>query len=106
MADPIRMKAKLKNGVTTVKAIIRHPMERGGTVSNEEGETKTVAPKFIQTIKIDHNGTAIASADWSAGVSENPFYEFKLNGAAKGDKIKLTWTDNTGESLSGEVAVK
>ncbi len=106
MAEPIKMKAKLKNGITTVKAIIRHPMERGGTKSNEEGETETIAPKFIQTISVEHNGNAIASADWSAGISENPFYALKLNGAKKGDKVKLTWKDNDGDSMSQEVEIK
>jgi sulfur-oxidizing protein SoxZ len=37
-------------------------------------------------------------------VSKNPFLSFKAPAKA-GDKIKLSWKDNTGESDSLEVAV-
>jgi len=46
------------------------------------------------------------SALWSSGVSQNPFLAFKFKGGAKGDKVKLTWTDNKGETGSKKVKIK
>ena len=38
MASTIRLKSKTRNNITTVRAIIRHPMETGFRIDNETGE--------------------------------------------------------------------
>jgi len=40
--------------------------------------------------------TTVLTALWSGGVSKNPYLSFKFTGAAKGDKVELSWTDNKG----------
>ena len=45
------------------------------------------------------------SADWGPSVSKNPYLAFRFKGAAKGDKITITWTDTAGESRTDEVTI-
>jgi sulfur-oxidizing protein SoxZ len=42
------------------------------------------------------------TADWGPAVSKNPYMSFKFKGGAKGDKVKITWTDNKGETRTDE----
>ena len=44
-------------------------------------------------------------ANWGVAVSKNPYLSFKFKGAAKGDTVKVSWSDNKGESASGEAKV-
>jgi len=37
------------------------------------------------------------TADWSGGVSQNPYLSFKFKGAKVGDKLQVAWQDNKGE---------
>jgi sulfur-oxidizing protein SoxZ len=96
----IRFQAKLKtlkndNGdetiVTVVKAKIPHSMETG---SRKDLETGAFVPKhFIKEVKFEHNGKLVMSADWSVGVSKDPYCAFKFKGGAKGDTLTMTWTE-------------
>ena len=44
------------------------------------------------------------TAKWGTSVSKNPYLAFSYKGA-KGDKLKLTWKDNKGESDSADAEV-
>jgi sulfur-oxidizing protein SoxZ len=46
------------------------------------------------------------TANWGPAVSKNPYCSFKFRGGKKGDKVKISWTDNTGETASEEVEIK
>jgi sulfur-oxidizing protein SoxZ len=46
------------------------------------------------------------TAEWSGGVSKNPYISFKFTGGAKGDEIELSWSDNKGGSESMTSAIK
>jgi len=98
----IRLRAKLKGGITTVKALIKHPMERPSI----DKDGNPTPGHFITEVKCEHNDKVVMSALWSSGVSQNPFLAFKFKGGAKGDKVKLTWTDNKGETGSKKVKIK
>ena len=47
----------------------------------------------------------LLTALWSGGVSKNPYLSFKFTGAAKGEKVEITWTDSKGatESETAEI---
>jgi sulfur-oxidizing protein SoxZ len=92
----IKIRAKSKGGVTTVKALMTHPMETGGRKDKKTG--KKIPAHFIEEVVCTHNGETVMSADWSGGVSKNPYISFKFSGGAKGDEIALSWKDNKGES--------
>ena len=92
----IKIRAKEKAGVVTVKSLMTHPMETGARKDKKTG--KLIPAHFIQEVSCKANGKTVMSADWSGGVSKNPYLSFKFKGAAKGDSIALTWVDNQGKS--------
>jgi sulfur-oxidizing protein SoxZ len=104
MANSIKIRAKLKGDVTEVKALISHPMETG---LRKDKETEEIVPAhFIHDVVCTWKDKEVMKALWSGGVSKNPYIAFKFRGAAKGDIVKLAWTDNKGESDAAEAEIK
>ncbi|ALG67912.1 thiosulfate oxidation carrier complex protein SoxZ [Beggiatoa leptomitoformis] len=99
----IRVQAKLKEGVTEVKALISHPMETGSRKDRDTGEL--IPAHFIEELTCEHNGSVVMSAIWSAGISQNPYCAFNLKNIKEGDTIKLSWKDNLGKNDTAEVQV-
>jgi len=104
MAKSIKVRAKAKGDEVTVKALFSHPMETGLRKDKKTG--KIIPAHFIQEVTAENNGTNVLTALWSGSISKNPYLSFKYTGGKAGDKIKLTWLDNTGESDSIESEVK
>ncbi len=100
----IKIRAKAKNGVVTVKALISHKMETGLRKDKKTG--KVIPAHFIQTVDCDHNGAPVLKAEWGPAISKNPYLSFKFAGGASGDKVTLTWKDNMGKTDSLETKVK
>jgi len=99
----IKIRAKLEGDVTTVKALIQHPMETGQVKDKKTG--KLIPAHFIQEVNCEHNGTNVMMALWGPAVSKNPYLSFKFKGAKAGDTLKMSWVDNKGESDSVETQV-
>ena len=99
----IKIRAKMSEGVTTVKALVKHPMETGQRKDKKTG--KVIPAHFIQEVTCEHSGNAVMTALWGAAVSKNPYLSFKFKGASKGDTLKLNWVDNKGEKDSAETQV-
>ena len=91
----LKVKAKAKGSEVTVKALISHPMETGLRKDKKTG--KVLPAHFVQEVKAEHNGNTVMTANWSGGISKNPYLSFKFDGGAKGDSLKVSWTDNKGE---------
>ncbi len=104
MAKGIKIRAKEKGGVATIKALISHPMETGGRKDKKTG--KTIAAHFIQEVKVSVNGQDALTGHWSGGVSKNPYLSVKVAGGKKGDTVAISWVDNKGGSASGEAKIK
>lgn len=102
--DTIKIKAKAGGGSTEIKALIKHDMETGLRKDKKTGEK--IPAHFIKEVVCEHNGSAIFTANWGVAVSKNPYLAFKFKGGAAGDKIKVSWTDNKGDSDSREDTVK
>ncbi len=100
----MKVRAKVKDGVTTVKAIIYHPMESGSRKDKETGEL--IPAHFIKNVQAELNGKVVISAEWGTGISKNPYWSFEFDGGAAGDTVKISWTDNLGESGEGEAQIK
>jgi len=100
----IRLKASVKDGITEVKALIKHPMENGLRKELETG--KLVPAHFIEEVTCEHNEKVVMSAIWSGAISKNPYCAFQFKGGAQGDKVKLTWKDNQGQTGATEVKIK
>ena len=96
MAGPMKMRATLAGGNTEVRVLMTHPM-----TTAQSGQ----ALHFIQNITVKHNGRTVIESEISQAVSRNPVFTFRLKGGAKGDKIEVSWLDNTGDSNRIEGAV-
>ncbi len=104
MANTIKVRAKVKGGVATVKCLISHPMETGLRKDKKTGEK--IPAHFIQEVNCEHNGKNVLNAQWNGSISRNPFLSFSFKGAKAGDTLKVSWVDNKGESDSKEEALK
>ena len=102
MAEPMKIRATLQGDVANVRVLMAHPMETG----QRKAAGKVVPLHFIQTITAQLNGRTVFSADVSQAISRNPVFAFKVKGAKAGDKIVITWTDNTGEKRTDETTVR
>ena len=99
----IKIRVRVKNGVTSIKTLINHPMETGLRTDKTSG--KKIPAHFIQNLKYEMNGIVIMNVQWGVAVSQNPYLSFKYNGGKAGDLLKLSWKDNTGLSDSVEARV-
>lgn len=104
MASSIRLQSRLRDGITTVRAIIRHPMETGFHVDEETG--KVIPAHYINLVTVKHNGKIILSCDWSRAVSKNPYLSFMFEGAKHGDKLELSWVDIKNNTDSIETLIE
>jgi sulfur-oxidizing protein SoxZ len=100
----IRIRANITGGVTEVKTLINHPMETGLRKDKKTG--KKIPAHFIKEVNCEHKGKTVMLAQWGVAISKNPYLAFKFKGAAAGDKVKISWVDNKGDSDSRETTVK
>ncbi len=99
----VKLRAKVKNGIVDIKCLMSHPMETGLRKDKKTGET--IPAHFIQTVVAEKNGVVFMEADFNSTISKNPYLRLQVEGA-KGDEIKVTWTDNKGDTASGAKAAK
>ena len=102
MADPMRIRAQATGGNATVRVLMSHEMESG---QRKDAAGKTVPAWHITEVTAAHNGKTVMTAQWGPAVSKNPFLQFTVKGAKAGDKITVSWKDNTGDSRSDEATV-
>jgi sulfur-oxidizing protein SoxZ len=102
MSDPMRIRAQAAGDKVTVRVLVSHEMETG---MRKDAAGKTVPALYIQTISAAHNGKTVLSANWGPSVSKNPFIQFTFTGGKAGDKIAVTWIDNTGDKRTDEVTI-
>jgi len=103
MADPMKIRATLQGDVADVRVLMAHPMETG---QRKDAAGKLVPLHFIQTITAQLNGRTVFTADVSQAVSRNPVFAFKVKGAKVGDKLSITWQDNTGDKRTDELVIR
>ena len=91
----IKMRAKSKDGVTTVKALISHPMETG---LRKDSKTKKLIPRnIINKFVCTFEGKEVISADLHPAVAANPYFAF-FTRVEKSGTFEFTWTDDKGKS--------
>lgn len=98
-----KIRTKTQNGVTDVLVLVSHPMETGLRVDPKTKEK--VPPHFIQKMSFFLDGKEVASSDLGTAVAKDPLIGIKLKGAKPGAKLKITWSDNKGESASEETTI-
>ena len=99
----IKMRSKESNGVVTVKALIKHPMETGQRKDKKTGDL--IPAHYIQEVHSKANGEDVITIYWGPAVSKNPYLTFKYKGN-KGDSLEISWVDNQGNRDSKTSTVK
>ena len=100
----IKLKAKAENGDTTVKALIKHPMETGRRKDKESGEL--VPAHYIEEVTVSYQGEPVMTTEWGPTISKNPFLSIMFTGGAAGETVELSWTDNKGTSETASATIK
>ena len=99
-----KMKIKKAGDRFQVLVLANHPMETGQRKDKKTGEL--IPAHFIQKMLFEHNGKVVAEANLSQGVSKNPLVGIELANAKAGDTVKVSWSDNKGESGGAEGVIK
>ena len=102
MGDPMRIRAQVKDGLTDVRVLMSHPMETG---LRKDTAGKIIPALYINDVKATSGGKTVLTAKWGQAISQNPYLQFRFKGAKAGDKVVVTWTDNTGDTRTDEVAI-
>ena len=100
MTSGIRIRTSTKDGLTTVQAILKHPMDTGHSRDPDTGNI--ISAFFIETVTIYHGEKVIITCDWSRAISKNPYLSFAFSGAIPGDTIRISWQDSQGNTESKE----
>lgn len=103
MAKTIRARAKLKDDLTEVRMLIKHPMETG---LRKDKSGNPIPAHFIQSIEATSNGQTVFSAQLNTAVSKDPYLAFSFTGAQQGDSVNIAWLDNQGNTDTTEVNIK
>jgi len=97
----MRIKAKEKKGITTVKVMAKHPM-----ISYAEAKKKKTKANYMTSMIGKVGAQIVFEVTTSAQLSKNPYMKFKFKGENKGKKIEMTWTDLSGASKSKSKKIK
>ncbi|MDN5873919.1 MAG: thiosulfate oxidation carrier complex protein SoxZ [Sinobacteraceae bacterium] len=90
------------DGVTTVKALISHPMDSGFEFTYD---FVPIPAHFIETLTFVHNDKTVFRCNWGPAVAKDPFLSFKFGGAKAGDSLDAKWVDNEGMRDSGHFTI-
>lgn len=105
MAKKTRIKAKLKKGVVTVKAMANHEM-----LSHQEAKRAKKEANWISYMTAKVNGKLVYEVSTSQFLSKNPYMKFSFNadvvGAKKDDKVEITWVDMKGTTQTSTGKIK
>jgi len=102
MADPMKIRATLQGDLLDVRVLMSHPMETG---LRKDSAGKLIPLHIIETITARLNGKSVFEAQTTQAISRNPVFGFRVKGAKAGDKLSITWEDNTGDKRTDEVTV-
>lgn len=97
----MRIKAKLKGDVIGVKAMAKHDM-----LTYDQAKKKGTDANFITHISAKVGDKVVYDVSTSQFWSKNPQFKFKFKGAAKGDKLDITWTDLSGKTVTESKKIK
>lgn len=103
MAAPMRIRATMTGDVAEVKVLMSHTMETGLRKDAKTGQL--IPAHYITEVTGTVNGTQVLDANFSGGISKNPYLGFKVKNPTKGDKIVVNWVDNKGDKNSAEATI-
>lgn len=102
----MKVKAKLKKGVVSVKAMAKHDMMTYNQAEKKTGNRDDA--NFITHISATCNGETVFDMSTSQFLSKNPIVKFDFKGEEfkKGDKLTMSWVDLKGNTGKGSGKIK
>jgi sulfur-oxidizing protein SoxZ len=102
VADPMRIRAVAQADRVEVKILMAHQEETG----LRKGPDGAIVPAhFISNVSVRHADREVLRAQWGPAIAKNPFLQFALRSASRGDELTVTWIDNHGDSRTDQVTV-
>jgi sulfur-oxidizing protein SoxZ len=96
----LRIKAKEKKGIVTVKCMAKHAM-----LSYDQAAKKGKKANFITHMTGTVNGETVFEMSSSQFLSKDPFMKFAFKGT-KGDKLVMKAVDLSGDSVETSKKIK
>ncbi|HOA95780.1 MAG TPA: thiosulfate oxidation carrier complex protein SoxZ [Quisquiliibacterium sp.] len=100
MAEPMKIRATVKDGVADVRVLMAHEMESG---QRKDANGRTVPAWHITEVTASLNGRPVMVAHWGPAISKNPYLNFRVKGAKPGDRVTVQWVDTKGDRRVDEV---
>lgn len=102
----MRVRAKLKNSVITVKLMAKHDMTTYNQAEKKTGNRDDA--NFITHMSGTINGKTVIDISTSQFFSKNPIFKFKIKGDEfkKGDKLIMKWVDRKGKTEEKKAKIK
>ncbi len=102
MTAPIRLRARLVDGVVKAQLLMLHPMETGLRV---DADGIAVAAHYITEVQVTLGERTVFAARLSRAVSQDPLIHFRFKGAEAGQRLSVSWTDSRGLSRRDEATI-
>jgi sulfur-oxidizing protein SoxZ len=102
MANSMKVRPTLKEGVTEVRILMPHDMETG---RRKDDAGSLVPAWYITEVTAWHKERVVLEAQFGTAVSKNPYLIFRFKGGTAGDKVSVKWLDNQGESRLDEAEI-
>lgn len=102
MSEAIKIRAQIQDEIADIRVLMQHPMETG---QRKDDKGQMLPAHFIQTFTVALNGKPLVEGQLNTSVSKNPLFTFKARGVKAGDKLSVTWTDNTGARRQDEATL-
>ncbi len=101
MGIKLRFVGKEKNGVTSVKGMVKHPM-----LSYDQAKRQGKKANFITYMKVTQGGDVVFEASTSQFLSKNPIFKFKFKGGKKGEKFTVYVEDLLGNKAEKSFPIR
>lgn len=121
----IRIGARLEKGALQVRTKIMHPMEsglpgqttqgrvqsfdkylaEGGAEVSASGRRKLPSPHFLTEVRLEINSEPVALVHLGPGVSQDPVFGWRIAQGRAGDRVRIVWRNNLGETGQAETVV-
>ncbi len=102
MAEQIKIRTLAQGDVTDIRVLMQHAMETGQR-KDERGQALPV--HFIQNFTVSLNGKTMIDGQLNTSISKNPLFTFKARGIKSGDKLSVSWIDNSGDKRQDEIVI-
>jgi sulfur-oxidizing protein SoxZ len=102
VAEPIRIRTRTRPDATEVTILMPHPMETGLRL-DESG--RTVPARYITDFTVTVGERPVFSARMSIAVARDPLLRLRIAAGLAGQRLRVAWTDNLGDTRSDEAVI-